>query len=361
MAIGTWFATEFDEPVPARELPAMFSSGGDPEVLLADQMARGVAILGRVQGTSGAVVLKVRTDGRPVRVRVNLHIDGASQNAWSRAAAPARGMRELPRLVMVRAQGSDRAAALLSRQRGRLRMVEAHAWVEFDLRADEVGDDGLLIIEVVDGALPRWAATALSPLAATGVRVNQVEIVAIGEVDQRAGATRLAGAAAQLAGLVSAGGLVGARGRGQGHARSRFIVVNASDSTVRCRLRISAATAPPAAVRQPSQKWLRRQRGQTVLKAFRVAQRGAGYALFEASPFTRPPHPDRLVVQAVHLVDGTACRVSASTRTEDTLDVVVERTTPGPVLVGLGERDTPLVRRRVAETVCQVIELEGQR
>ncbi|GAB3839234.1 hypothetical protein GCM10029963_06220 [Micromonospora andamanensis] len=91
MAIGTWFATEFDEPVPARELPAMFSSGGDPEVLLADQMARGVAILGRVQGTSGAVVLKVRTDGRPVRVRVNLHIDGASQNAWSRAAAPARG------------------------------------------------------------------------------------------------------------------------------------------------------------------------------------------------------------------------------------------------------------------------------
>ncbi|MEV2239358.1 hypothetical protein [Micromonospora sp. NPDC049891] len=361
MAIGAWFATEFDEPVPARELPAMFASGGDPEVLLADQVARGVAILGRVQGESGAVVLKVRTGGRPVRVRVDLHVDGASQTAWSRAAAPARGMRELPRLVMVRAQGSDRAAALISRQRGRLRMVEAHAWVEFDLRSDEVGDDGLLIIEVVDGTPPPWAATALSPLAAIGVRINQVEIVAIEEGEQRGGSARLAGAAAQLAGFVSAGGLVGARGRGQGHPRSRFIVVNATDTTVRCRVRISAATAPPAAVRQPSQKWLRRQQGQTVLKAFRVAQRGAGYALFEASPFTRPPHPDRLAVRAVHLVGGTECRVSATTQTEDTLDVVIERAAPGPVLVGLTERDTPGVRRRVAETVCQVIELECRR
>ncbi|NGM13049.1 hypothetical protein ENC19_10455 [Verrucosispora sp. CWR15] len=361
MAIGTWFATEFDEPIPARELPATFTSGGDPDVLLADQVARGVAIVGRVQSGSGAVVLKIRTDGRPVRVRVDLHVDGASQTAWSRAAAPTRGMRELPRLVMVRAQGADRAAALISRQRGRLRMVEAHAWVEFDLRAGEVGDDGLLIVEVVDGAVPPWAATELSPLAAIGVRINQVEIVAIDAADQREGAARLAGAAAQWAGLVSAGGLVGARGRGQGHPRSRFVVVNAADPTVRCRLRISAGTAPPAAVRQPSQKWLRRHQGQTVLKAFRVAQRGAGYALFEASPFTRPPHPDRLVVRGVHLVDGTECRVSAVPQGEDALDVVVERTAPGPVLVGLAERDTPAVRRRVAETVCQLVELECHR
>ncbi|WP_253289638.1 hypothetical protein [Verrucosispora sioxanthis] len=190
MAIGTWFATEFDEPIPARELPATFTSGGDPDVLLADQVARGVAIVGRVQSGSGAVVLKIRTDGRPVRVRVDLHVDGASQTAWSRAAAPTRGMRELPRLVMVRAQGADRAAALISRQRGRLRMVEAHAWVEFDLRAGEVGDDGLLIVEVVDGAVPPWAATELSPLAAIGVRINQVEIVAIDAADQREGAAR---------------------------------------------------------------------------------------------------------------------------------------------------------------------------
>ncbi len=84
MAIGTWFATEFDEPIPARELPATFTSGGDPDVLLADQVARGVAIVGRVQSGSGAVVLKIRTDGRPVRVRVDLHVDGASQTAWSR-------------------------------------------------------------------------------------------------------------------------------------------------------------------------------------------------------------------------------------------------------------------------------------
>ncbi|NLU78349.1 hypothetical protein HCA58_08140 [Micromonospora sp. HNM0581] len=361
MAIGAWFATEFDEPVPARELPAMFASGGDAEVLIADQVSRGVAIVGRVQSGSGAVVLKVRTGGRAVRVRIDLHVDDASQTAWSRAAAPTRGMRELPRLVTVRAQGTDRAAALISRQRGRLRMVEAHAWVEFDLRAEEVGADGLLIVEVVDGTVPPWASTALSPAAATGVRINQIEIVAIDEAEGHAHTERFTGAAAQLAGLVSAGGLVGARGRGQGQARSRFFVVNAPEPTVRCRLRISAATAPPAAVRQPSQKWLRRQQGQTVLRAFRVAQRGAGYALFEASPFTRPPHPDQLTVRGAHLIGGTECRVSATPQGEDTLDVVIERTAPGPVLVGLAERDNPVVRRRIAETACQVVELERHR
>ncbi|MDG4798240.1 hypothetical protein [Micromonospora sp. WMMD1082] len=358
MAIGAWFATEFDDPTPARELPALFTSGGDPEVLVADQMARGIAIVGRVQGASGAVVLKLRTGGRPVRVRVNLHVDGASQTAWSRAAAPARGMRELPRLVMVRAQGADRAAALISRQRGRLRLVEAHAWVEFDLRADEVGQDGLLIIELADATLPGWAASALSQLAAIGVRINQVEVHAIEDLAEGQGSGRLAGGPAQLAGLVSAGGLVGARGRGQGHARSRFVVVNAGGATVRCRLRITTASGPPPAIRQPSQAWLRRQRGQTVLKALRVAQRGAGHALFEASPFTRPPHPDRLAVRAVSLLDGTECPVRATASAEDALDVVIARTAPGPVLIGLAEREAPAVRRRVAEIVCQVVELE---
>ncbi|WP_230415709.1 hypothetical protein [Micromonospora tarapacensis] len=205
MAIGTWFGTEFDDPVPSRELPAVFASGGEPEVLVADQMARGVAIVGRVQGASGAVVLKLRTGGRPVRVRVDLHVDGASQAAWSRVATPARGMRELPRLVVLRAQGTERAAAVISRQRGRLRMMEAHAWVEFDLRADEVGPDGLLIVELADAALPEWAASSLSSLAAVGVRINRVEIAAIEDGDEAKVPVRLAGPAAQLAGLVSAG------------------------------------------------------------------------------------------------------------------------------------------------------------
>ncbi len=358
MAIGAWFATEFDEPASSRDLPALFTSGGDPEVLVVDRVARGVAIVGRVQGASGAVVLKVRTGGRPVRVRVDLHVDGASQGAWSRAASPTRGVRELPRLVMVRAQGTDRAAVLISRQRGRLRMVEAHAWVEFDLHADEVGRDELLIIELADATLPPWAATSLSPLAAVGVRINQVEVVAIEDVGEGKGSGRLTGAPAQHAGLVSAGGLVGARGRGEGPARSRFVVVNASGDAVRCRLRIGTASASPAAIRHPSPNWLRRQKGQTVLKALRVAQRGAGYALFEASPFTRPPHPDQLVVRAASLVDGAECRVATTAETEDVLDVVIERTTAGPVLIGLAEPEAAAVRRRVSELVCQVVELE---
>ncbi|GIJ79225.1 hypothetical protein SAMN05443287_102503 [Micromonospora phaseoli] len=358
MAIGAWFATEFDDPTPTRELPAVFASGGDPEVLLADQMARGTAIVGRVQGAAGAVVLKLRTGGRPVRVRIDLHVDGASQSAWSRVASPTRSDRELPRLVMVRAQGTDRAAALISRQRGRLRIVEAHAWVEFDLRADEVGEDGLLIIELADASLPGWAAGSLSPLAAVGVRLNQVEVTAIPDGDAGAGSGRLAGAPAQWAGLVSAGGLVGARGRGQGHARTRFVVVNASAAYVRCGLRIATASAPPAAFRQPSQDWLRRRQGQTVLKAFRVARRGAGQALFEASPFTRPPHPDQLAVRAVNLLDGADCPVSVNARAQDALDVVVERTAPGPVLIGLADAEATALRRRVSEIVCQVVELE---
>lgn len=356
-AAGARFATEFDEPAAPRELPAVFTSGGAPEVLVADQMMRGSAIVGRVQGRAGAVMLKVRSAGLPVRVRVNLHVDGATQAAWSRAVVPGRGMRELPRLIMVRAQGRARAAALISRQRGRLRMVEAHAWVEFDLGAEETGDDHLLIIELADAALPPWAAPALSPLAAVGVRINQVEVTAIEGPDD-VGGRRLGGAPAQLAGLVSAGGLVGAKGRTEGPARSRFVVLNANGSTVRCRLRTTVASVPPAAFRQPTQPWLRRRQGQTVLKAVRVAQRGAGYALFEASPFTRPPDADRLVVRATHLVDGTDCPVRTSAAGPDLLDVLVERVGAGPVLLGLTDPATETVRPRVSEIACQVAELE---
>ncbi|GGM57086.1 hypothetical protein GCM10011608_47430 [Micromonospora sonchi] len=356
MAIGTWFATEFDDPVPARDLPAVFTSGGDPEVLVADRFSRGVAIVGRVQAESGAVVLKVRTDGRAVRVRVNLHVDSASQAAWSRAASPARGVRELPRLILVRAQATARAAVLIHRHRGRVRMVEAHAWVEFDLGADEVGADGLLVVELADAALPPWSASSLSPLSAVGVRINQVEISPAEDADRPTGSRRLPGTAAQLAGLVSAGGLVGARGRGEGQPRSRFVVVNADDAEVRCRLRITAASTPPPAFRHPSRDFLRRKRGQTVLKALRVARRGAGYALFEASPFTRSPHADHLVVRAASLLDGADCRVSATAPAADALDVTVERRAPGPVLIGLAEPDES--RRRVSDLACQVVEVQ---
>ncbi|TCB90708.1 hypothetical protein E0H26_26890 [Micromonospora zingiberis] len=357
-ATGARFATEFDEPAPPRELPAVFTSGGDPEVLVADQMARGAAIVGRVQGGSGAVMLKVRSGGRPVRVRVDLHVDGAAQAAWSRAATPERGMRELPRLIMVRAQGTARAAALISRQRGRLRMVEAHAWVEFDLGADEMGDDHLLIIELADATLPPWAAASLSPLAAFGVRINQVEVTAIEEVAGESGRRPLTGASAQLAGLVSAGGLVGARGRTEGRPRSRFVVVNAAGPTVRTRLRTTVASVPPAAFRHPSQPWLRRQQSQTVLKAVRVARRGAGYALFEASPFTRPPEAGRLAVRAAHLVDGTDCPVRTTAPGPDLIDVVIERAGDGPVLIGLADPAAEAARRRVSEIACQVTEVE---
>ncbi|RIV34336.1 hypothetical protein [Micromonospora radicis] len=355
-ATGARFATEFDEPPTPRGLPAVFSRGGDPDVLVADRMTRGTGILGRIQAASGAVMLKVRTDGRPVRVRVDLHVDSAAQASWSRAATPGRGERELPRLVMVRAQGTARAAVLINRQRGRLRMVEAHAWVEFDLGPDEMGPDELLIIELADPAVPRWAEPAFSPLAPIGVRINEVEVTARADADETA-ATTVTGPAAQLAGLASAGGLVGARGRTEGRPRTRFVVVNVPAPTVRCRLRIATASTPPAAFRHPTGDWLRRQRGQTVLKAVRVARRGAGYALFEASPFTRPPHPDRLVVHAANLVDGTACPVRATAQTDDVLDVSVERTAPGPVLIGLAEPAAPAVRRRLAELVCQVVEV----
>ncbi|MFF0717774.1 hypothetical protein [Micromonospora sp. NPDC003816] len=358
MAVGTWFATEFDEPAKPRGLPALFASGVDSEVLVADRMARGVAILGRVQGVSGAVVLKVRTGGRAVRVRVDLHVDGASQTAWSRVAAPTRGVRELPRLVMVRAQGTDRVAALIRRQHGRLRMVEAHAWVEFDLGAEEIGADELLIVEVAEATLPAWASPSLSALAAVGVRINQVEVTALDDVDPPGTSGRVTGQAAQHTGLASAGGLVGARGRGEGPARTGFVVVNADATSVRCRLRVTTASVAPSAIRDPRRAWMRRGKAHTVLKAVRVAQRGAGYALFEASPFTGPPRPEQLRVRAANLVDGGDCRVAVTTDDAETLDVVVTRTTPGPVLIGVDEPDATAMRRRVCEVVCRVVELE---
>lgn len=355
MAIGTWFATEFDDPVPSREIPAVFTSGSGPEVLVADRVSRGKAIVGRVNAESGAVALKVRTDGRPVRVRADLHVDGASQAAWARAVSPGWGARELPRLVTVRAQGTTRAAALMSRPRGRLRMREAHAWVEFDLRADEVVD-GLLILEVADARLPQWAS--LSPLAAVGVRINRVEVAAIEEVGAGKGSGRRTGLAAQLDGSASAGGLAGAKSRREGSPRSRFVVVNANSSSVRVRLRTASTSAAPPADHHPRRRWLRRRKVQKALRAVQMAQRGAGYALFEASPFGRPPHPERLNVRAASVVDGADIPVHVTAQGDDVLDVLIECETPGPVLVGLADPAAAAMRRRVSNIVCQIVDLE---
>jgi hypothetical protein len=356
VTVGAWFATHFDDPQAPRDLPAVFTSGRDPAVLVADQVIRGVAIVGRVNGMFGAVALKVRTGGRAVRVKVDLHLDVQSELNWSRVASPGRGRRELPRLVMVRAQGLDRVAVLLRRQRSRLRMAESHAWVEFDLRADEVGDDDLLIIELADATLPPWATSSFTPMAAVGLRINKVDVAALENIGQERTSGRLDGGRAQLAGLVSAGGLVGAKGRTAGRARSRFVVVNADADSVRCRLRTFTVPVSPHVLRQPRTKWLRRRRGQILLKAVRVARRGAQHGLFKASPFDRPPRPDRLVVRAGSLVDGTECDVIATPRGHDLLDVVVTRTRPGPVLIGLDEPKT--TRLLVSDIACKVVELE---
>jgi hypothetical protein len=176
MAIGSWFATEYDEPAAVLDLPAEITSGRGVGICILDQVVRGTAIVGRVIGDFGAVALKVRGTGEPMHVSVLVHLDEMATRWWSDRVKPPLTAPELPRLVLLRAQGTIRGAALLARRQGWRRAGSAKVWVDFDLTADELDQDGLLVVELAEPHLPAWAQSRLSVRAAVGVRIDKISV-----------------------------------------------------------------------------------------------------------------------------------------------------------------------------------------
>ncbi len=171
------FRTELDRPVPALPLPADVRTGMDPSLSVVDGFVRGTGIVGRFSAGSGLIGLKVAAGGRPVRVTVEVRAD-AETAAWWQHRVPAHylpGDPHGPRLLLVRAQGAVRTAVLLARRPADF-TLDARATVTFDLAADEVPDDGLLIVELADPRPLAGLPEQLPIRAALGIRVDSVRV-----------------------------------------------------------------------------------------------------------------------------------------------------------------------------------------
>lgn len=317
MAIGSWFATEYDEPAAVLDLPAQITSGRGTGICILDQVVRGTAIVGRVTGDFGAVALKVRGTGEPMHVSVLVHLDEMATRWWSDRVKPPITAPELPRLVLLRAQGAVRGAALLARRQGWRRAGSAKVWVDFDLTADELDLDGLLVVELAEPQLPAWAQSRLSVRAAVGVRIDKISVRRIGSPNPDPAIT--GGTGCDMA-------------------------VLQPDDAQSFRLAASAVAPAPPLPRSPSNKWTKRRPARAGFKVVRAARRAALRAAAEALPAR--PH-GALEVQGANLLTGAPVGVEVVKRRTNELDLRLTEPTNAPILIGL-DGSNPGLSLRIA-------------
>jgi hypothetical protein len=313
--IGAWFGTDHDVAPTVIELPVDVDSGRDPGICIVDQVVRGTGIVGRVTGDHGAVGLKVRSPGVTTRVTVVIHLDELSTRWWSDRVRPPRTAPELPRLVLVRAQGEVRGAALLARRQGLRRAGSAKATVGFDLTAAELDGDGLLMIELAEPPRPEWAAGRLSARSALGVRIDTISVRAQPPTTANPGRADPTGC--DLA-LLAPGG------------PQRF------------RLEVSAVPPAPPLPRSPAHKLTRRRPARAGFKVLRAVRRAGTRVLAEAAR-SRPGS-----VRGVHAFDlaaGVPVPIEVLCDRPGAFDLRLTGPAEGPVLLGLDRADRGLSLR----------------
>ncbi|MEU7903972.1 hypothetical protein [Actinoplanes sp. NPDC049118] len=316
--IGAWFATDYDVAPTAIELPVDVASGRDDGVCIVDQVIRGTGIVGRVSGDYGAVGLKVRSPGVATRVTVVVHLDEVATRWWSDRVRPPRTAPELPRLVLIRAQGELRGAALLCRPQGLRRAGGAKATVCFDLTAEELDGDGLLMVELAEPPRPSWVAGRLAARSALGVRIDQISVRA--QRHTPAGACEPDPTGCDLALL-------------------------APNPPERFRLELTPVPPAPPLPRSPSNRWTRRRPARAGFKVLRAARRAGTRVVAEVNKSR--PGPVR-GVHAVDLLTGVPVAVEVVAHGPGGTDLRLTGAAQGPVLLGLEQPDRGLSCRIVA-------------
>lgn len=315
--IGAWFATDYDAAPTVIELPVDVDSGRDEGVCIVDQVVRGTGIVGRVTGDYGAVGLKVRSPGVATRVTVVVHLDELATRWWSDRVRPPRLAPELPRLVLVRAQGELRGAAVLARRQGLRRAGGAKATVEFDLTADELDGDGLLMVELAEPPRPAWTAGRIAARSALGVRIDRISVRAQEPTTANTAPTDPTGC---------------------------DLAVLAPNPPERIRLEVSAVPPAPPLPRSPSNRWTRRKPARAGFKVLRAARRAGTRVVAEVSK-SRPGAG--LGVHAVDLLTGVPVEVDIVRQRPGCLDLRLAGPVEGPVLIGLDDGDRGLSCRIV--------------
>ena len=313
--IGAWFATDHDVAPTVLELPVDVASGQDGGVCIVDQVIRGSGIVGRVTGDNGAVGLKVRSPGVATRVTVAIQLDEVSTRWWSDRVRPPRNAPELPRLVLVRAQGEVRGAALLARRQGLRGAGGAKVTVSFDLTAAELDSDGLLMIELAEPPRPEWVAGRVSARSALGVRIDTISV--------RAQPPTTAGP-------------------GRADPTGCDLAVLAPDGPDRFQLEVSAVPPAPPLPRAPAHKLTRRRPARAGFKVLRAVRRAGTRVLAEAVP-SRPGNARG--VHAFDLAAGVPVPVEVLQQRPGALELRLTGPAEGPVLLGLDRPDRGLSSR----------------
>ena len=311
--IGSWFATAYDEPRPVLGLPAEVGSGQDDAVTIVDQVVRGTKIVGRVTGDFGAVALKIEDNELPVHVRTALQLDELGTRWWSDRVRPPRHEPELPRLVLLRAQGRIRGAAVLARRQGWRGAASAPATVDFLLAEGDL--DGLLVVEVAEAKLPSWTAGRIAARSALGLRIDTVSV----REATAPPATAYSSTGCDLAIL-------------QPGAPATF------------RLETTTVPLAPPVPRSPVGRLTRRRPARAVFKLGRLSRRVAIRAGSEALPVRAGV--DKLGVVAADLSTGVQLEVELLAHGAGSIDVRLAAPPETPVLIGL-DRHRPGVSCRI--------------
>ncbi|MGA8112722.1 MAG: hypothetical protein WCA46_03555 [Actinocatenispora sp.] len=177
MTSSLTFSTDLDRTVPPLPLPTTVRNGGDRSLSIADGFVRGTRIVGRFSADPGLIGLKVAAAGRPLRVTVEIRADAETASWWQHRVPDRVKPRNPhgPRLLLVRSQGVTRTAVLLARRPGAF-ALDARATAQFDLPAEDVPDDGLLIIEFADAGAALGLGDLLPQRGAVGVRINSITV-----------------------------------------------------------------------------------------------------------------------------------------------------------------------------------------
>ncbi len=210
------FQTAFDPVIEPLALPGELRSGAAAELTTVDQMVRGNAVIGRFSASPALLGVKVRPTGRPVRVTAHFRFDSMSLDWWEQRVTtpgPIRGA-GAPRLLLVRAQGKTRGAALLIRPAVDFRRA-ATGVVCFDLRPEELTAEGLFVFEMlsIDTGRPAWAPAV--PAGSVGIMMDVIEFAEV-EGDREIG-------------LVSTGTLPADPGDGRLTLGAGYFVANPGD------------------------------------------------------------------------------------------------------------------------------------
>ncbi len=334
--IGAWFATDHDIAPVALEVPVDVRSGRDDGLCIVDQVVRGEGIVGRVTGDHGAVGLKVRSPGVATRVTVVVHLDEVSTRWWSDRVRPPRTAPELPRLVLIRAQGELRGAALLARRQGLRRAGGAKVTVAFDLTAADLDGDGLLMVELAEPPRPEWAAGRLSARAALGVRIDTISVRAHQPTTATPAPPKSSGSDA--APPAPHEPFPGAESSGCD------LALLAPYGLERFRLEVSPVAPAPPVPLSPAHKLTRRRPARAGFKVLRAVRRAGFRMLAEAVP-SRPGSARG--VHAFDLAAGVPVPVEILAHRAGAFDLRLAGPVAGPVLLGLDRANRGLSCRIV--------------